>query len=205
MKKISIFVVAAIVISSCSALKDITNSLSSLQKLQFKLNNVTGMTLAGVDVTKVSDPKRLSLTDGLALGQAFARKSLPAAFTVNVDAKNPNTGASGTKSTTVTLKDLDWRLLIDDKQTINGNLGRTLDIPGNGQTATIPLNMALDLYTFFGDRGYDGLVNLALAIGGAQGSAARVKLDAMPTVTTPIGNMAYPGRITIIDSKFTGS
>jgi len=63
--------------------------------------------------------------------------------------------------------------------------------------------MGLDLYNFFGNKGYDGIVNLALAIGGVQGSAARLKLDAQPTVSTPLGAITYPSRITIIDKNFT--
>ncbi len=194
-----------VLLVGCTQIQQITNSLSSLQKLQFKLNGVTQMKLAGVDITRISSPSSLSIADGLALTQAFARKTLPTSFTLNVDAKNPNTGTAGTRQTAVTLKDLDWRLFIDDKQTVAGNLQSPLEIPGNGQTAVIPLGVSLDLYSFFAEKGYDGLVNLALALGGANGSAARLKLDAQPSITTPFGPMTYPSRITIVDKEFRGS
>jgi hypothetical protein len=161
--------------------------------------------LAGVDVSKVAEPSRLSIADGLSLTQAFSRKQLPASFTLNVEARNPNTGQSGTRRSDATLNGLDWRMLIDDKQTIAGNIQQPVSVPGSGQSTIIPLGMNLDLYQFFGERGYNDLLNLALAIGGQSGNAARLKLDAQPTVSTPFGPMTYPGRLTIIDREFRGS
>ena len=201
----SLIVLSVVLATSCASIRDITNTLASLQKMQFKIANITGMRLAGVDVARIASPSSLSITDALALTQAFARRALPASFTLNVDVRNPNTGASGTKSVPLTLNDLQWRLLIDDKQTINGGLGNPVDVPGNGITTTLPLVINIDLYSFFADKGYDGLVNLALALGGQQGSSARVKLDAMATVITPLGKLTYPNRISIVDTEFRGN
>ncbi|MCO6465923.1 MAG: hypothetical protein J5I53_04825 [Bradyrhizobiaceae bacterium] len=199
------FVCLALTVGSCASIRDITNALTSLHRLQFKLANITNMRLAGVDVTKVSDPSRLSIADALSLTNAFTRGSLPATFTLNVEARNPNTGANGTKSTTLTLNDLDWRLLIDDVRTVGGNLERPIAIPGTTAASNIPLAVNVDLAQFFKDKGYTNVLNLALALGGANGSAARVKLDALPTVGTPFGPLSYPGRITIVDKEFSGS
>ena len=201
----SLIVLCVVLATSCASIRDITNTLASLQKMQFKIANITGMRLAGVDVARIASPSSLSITDALALTQAFARRALPASVTLNVDVRNPNTGASGTKSVPLTLNDLQWRLLIDDKQTINGGLGNPVDVPGNGITTTLPLVINIDLYSFFADKGYDGLVNLALALGGQQGSSARVKLDAMATVITPLGKLTYPNRISIVDTEFRGN
>ncbi|MCU0329619.1 MAG: hypothetical protein MUC47_01425 [Candidatus Kapabacteria bacterium] len=191
--------------AGCSAVRNITNTLTQLSNLQFKLGSVNGFRLAGVDVSKVAEPSRLSIADGLSLTQAFSRKQLPASFTLNVEARNPNTGQSGTRRSDATLNGLDWRMLIDDKQTIAGNIQQPVSVPGSGQSTIIPLGMNLDLYQFFGERGYNDLLNLALAIGGQSGNAARLKLDAQPTVSTPFGPMTYPGRLTIIDREFRGS
>jgi hypothetical protein len=188
---------------SCKQLQQFADTMSSLQRLQFKLNNVSGFRLAGIDVQNKKSVSDFSITDGFNLANAVNKKKLQADFTVNVDAKNPNDGTGKTKSTVATLTSLDWKLYIDDVQTIAGNINKSIEIPGTGQTTTIPLGMSLDLYQFFGNKGYDGLINLALALGGVQGSAARLKLDAQPTVTTPFGAIQYPGRITIVDKNFT--
>jgi hypothetical protein len=194
--------VVVLISGSCSSIQNITQSLTNLRNMQFKLGAVRGFRLAGVDLSKVSDPKKLSVADALALTQAFAQKRFPATFTLDVEARNPNTGQGGTRQSAVTLSKLDWRLLIDDVQTIAGDIQAPVEVPGNGQATVIPLGVTLDLYQFFADKGMDGIVNLATAIGGVNGSAARLKLDAMPTVSTPFGPMQYPGRITIVDKEY---
>ncbi len=62
--------------------------------------------------------------------------------------------------------------------------------------------MKLDLYSFFQEQGYKNLVNLALAIGGQNGSASRLTLAATPTVSVGGVPIKYPGQIHIVDQEF---
>lgn len=191
-----------LLLASCASIRDITNSLASMQKMQFKIAGLTNMKLAGVDISKISDPKKLGVSDALSLAAAFSKGSLPATFTLNVDARNPNNGQAGSRSTPLTLNGFNWNLLIDGVKTISGDLERPIEIPGTSAAITIPLAVSMDLMQFYKDRGYDGIINLALALGGANGSTSTVKLDAQPTVGTPFGPLVYPGRITIVDHEF---
>lgn len=193
-----------LLLSSCSALSDISNALASLKKMEFRISGLTNMRIAGIDISRLSDPSKLSIADGIALSSAFAQKSLPATFILNVDARNPNNGSQGARNTPLTLSGLDWNLLIDNKQTISGDIDKPIEIPGTAPLTTIPLSVSVDMYKFFSDRGYDGIMNLVLALGGSKGSTARVKLDAQPSVSTAFGTMTYPGRMTIVDSEFRG-
>ena len=202
---VGIVAIASLVVTSCADLQNITNSLTSLSKMEFQVGRVSNMRLAGVDVSKVSDPSRLSIGDALSLTNAFTRKALPASFTLDVNAKNPNNGQSGNRNTPLTLNGFDWRLILDDVPTISGGLAKPIDIPGTTSATVIPLAVNMDLYQFFASRGYDGILNLALALGGVNGSSSKVKLDALPSVGTPFGTMAYPNRITIVDTEFRGS
>lgn len=201
--KLSIIVVAiSLAINSCNVVKDISNAVTNISKLQFKLDNVTGFRLAGIDLSNKSSIKDISVMDGLKLTNAFATKSFPAEFVLNVGAKNPNDGTQGNRQSDATITSLDYRLLIDDVPTISGDITAPIGIPGNGQSVNIPLRMGLDLYKFFGDRGYESIANLALAIGGVSGSSARLKLDMKPTVKTAIGPITYPSRLTVIDKEW---
>ena len=200
-----IFAVIAglMLISACSSISKFTQTLTNLQRLQFKLQNVNGFTLAGVNLNNKKSINDFSVMDGIKLTQAFSSKSLPSRFILNVEAKNPNDGKGGSKQTSATLTSFDWQLYIDDVPTLKGNINKAIEIPGTGQSTIIPVAIDIDLYKFFKDKGYDGLINLALAIGGVNGSAARLKLDAKPTVQTNFGPIEYPGRITVVDKKFT--
>jgi hypothetical protein len=183
----------------CSGVYD---ALTNVQRLQFKLGAVNNFSLAGVNLSNAGGISNINLIDGANLLAAFTRGTLPASFTLNVLAKNPNDGTGGTKNTSAVLKSLAWRLLIDDKETINGNIPNTIEIPGVGHETTIPIVMSLDLLKFFQNQGYESLINLALALGGRSGSSARLTLKATPTVDTFLGPITYPGEISIIDREF---
>lgn len=202
MKKIVIFILILIVSSlswQCSGISDL---ITNLQRCQFKLGRVTGFSLAGVPLGNITNLNNIGVLDVIKLTSAFANGQLPASFTLNVLAKNPNDGTGGTKNTTAILKRLEWKLLIDSKETINGNINRSIEIPGVGQEITIPVEMSLDLLKFFKDQGYDNIINLALAIGGKSGSSSRLTLKAKPTVDTFLGPITYPGYIDIVDREF---
>ena len=62
--------------------------------------------------------------------------------------------------------------------------------------------MSIDLFEFFGDKGYQSIIDLALSIGGINNNVSRLALDAQPRVSTPFGDIVYPGRITIVDREF---
>ncbi len=184
---------------SCKMVKEVTETIANIKKLQFKLESVSRFNVAGVDISSKKSVSDFSTMDALKLTRLVTSNKLPVSFTLNVAAKNPNDGSGKGRKTTATLTSFDWNLYIDDVKTVNGNIEKPIEIPGTGQSSIIPLTVSMDLYEFFGKRGYDGLLNLALAIGGVNGSPARLKLDARPRVSTPYGDINYPGRLTIVD------
>ncbi len=188
--------------SSCAVLEDMAAAVSNLQRLKFKLGAVHGFELAGIGLAGKSRLDQFSVTDGLKLVEAFRSKSLRAAFVLDVEALNPNDGTGGSRQSVATLAGLESRLLIDGTPTVAGDIGSPIEIPGTGQETTIPIRLSLDLYEFFGNRSYEGLINLALALGGANRDPARITLDAQPRVSTPYGPITYPGRITIVSREF---
>jgi hypothetical protein len=183
----------------CSGAYD---AFMNLQRLQFKLGSVNNFTLAGIKIGGARTISDFSVIDAAKLVAAFSSSKFPASFTLNVLAKNPNDGTGGTKNTSAVLKSLAWRLFLDDKETISGNISNSIEIPGVGQETTIPIVMSLDMYKFFKDQGYESILNLALALGGVSGSSARIKLKATPTVDTFLGPITYPGELTIVDKEF---
>lgn len=209
MKNVIKFIVATAIIASmlivwqsCKMVKEVTTAVSNLQKLQFKLENISGFTVNGINIQNKKSISDFSAMDALKLTQIVSSKKLPVGFTLNVAAKNPNDGSGQTRKSTATLTSFDWHLYIDDVKTIQGNIQNPIEIPGTGQSTIIPLTMSLDLFEFFGNKGYEGLINLALAIGGVNGSPARLKLDARPKVSTAFGEITYPGRLTIVDKSW---
>ena len=189
-------------LESCAALSQMAAVIANLQRLRFRLADVRDFALMGINLGGKSSLTDFSAMDGLKLVQAFATKRLPAEFVLNIEAVNPNDGTGGSAQTVSTLTSLESRLLIDGTPTVSGNIEKAIEIPGTGQTSIIPIRMSIDLYEFFGKKGYEGLINIALALGGMKRDAARIALDAQPQVMTPLGPIVYPGRLTIISHEF---
>lgn len=196
---IGFIVIFSLISFSCAGLKD---AIVNVQRLQFKLANISNMKVGGVSFGTKSKITDFNLIDGATLLSAFSSGKLNTSFTLNLLAKNPNDGTGGTTNTSAVIKALAWRLFIDDSELINGNITSGIEVPGVGKETTIPIDMAFDLLSFFKNDNYEKLINLGLALGGKNGSAARVKLGVTPTVDTFLGPITYPGEITVIDKEF---
>ena len=200
MKKLLLFsVILLLTTSSCSVYETMVN----LSRLKFKLGTVNNFTISGINISSKKSLQDFSSLEIVNLTSVIASGKLPASFTLNVEAKNPNDGSGGYPKTDATLKAFPWRLEIDNVETISGNIGTPVSVPGTGEITNIPLTMNIDLIEFFGNKGFDNLLNLALSLGGQQGSSSRLSLYATPTVSSPIGDIKYPGELKIVDQSFT--
>lgn len=199
MKKLILLLVlaSAFIVSGCSGISD---TITNAQRLQWKLGSVSGMNVSGVDVSNVSSFTSINPLDLVKLTSAVGTGKLPVNFTLNLLAKNPE-GEGGSKNSSDLIKSVDWRLLIDNKETINGVVSGPITVPGVGQTSTIPVAISLDIMQFFQNEGLQSLASMLLGIGGKSGSPARLSLKIRPTIDTFIGPIT-PGEITVIDKEF---
>jgi hypothetical protein len=199
LRKIFLLLSFVFLIASCSVYQTIVN----LSRLQFKLGKVDNFQLGGIDISDKSKLEDFNFQDLLKLTKAFSSGSLPASFILNVEAKNPNDGTGGYKKTDASIKSFPWRLLINDKETVSGNISQTVFVPGTGEITQIPLTISVDLIKLFKDKGYEELINLSLTLGGKKGSSSKLTLYTSPTVSTSLGDIKYPGELKIIDKEFT--
>lgn len=200
MKKILFLSIAILLTtSSCSVYETMVN----LSRLKFKLGDVNNFSVSGINISNKKSLQDFNPLEVLSLTSAISSGKLPASFTLNVEAKNPNDGSGGYPKTNATLKEFPWRLEIDNVETISGNIGAPVSVPGTGEITNIPLTMSIDLIEFFGNKGFDNLINLALTLGGQQGSSSELSLFATPTVSSPLGDIKYPGELKIVEQSFT--
>ena len=199
MKLVISIISLTFLLTSCSVYQTMVN----LSRLKFKLGDVNNLTLNGINISNKKSISDFNATELLKLTSVITSGKLPASFTLNVEAKNPNDGSGGYPKTDATLKAFPWKLEIDNVETISGDIGSPVSVPGTGEVTNIPLTMNLDLVEFFGNKGLDNLVNLALALGGQEGSSSKLTLYATPTVSSPLGDIKYPGELKIVDQSFT--
>ena len=201
MKKVFFLLVLLLLLSgiNCSVYETMIN----LSRLQFKLGDVNNFNVSGITISNKSRLEDFGAIDILKLSSMFASGKLPVSFTLNVEARNPNDGTGGYPKTNATIKSFPWHLQIDGKETIAGNIGSPVSVPGTGDISLIPIQIELDLMQFLQNQSYESIMNIVLALGGQAGSAARLTLFADPTVTTALGDVNYPGELKIVDYKFS--
>ena len=199
MKKIFLIISLIFLVTGCSVYETIVN----LSRLQFKLGDVNNFELNGIDISGKSKLEDFNFQDLLKLTTAFSSGSLPVTFMLNVEAKNPNDGTGGYKRTDANIKSFPWRLFVNDKEAVSGDINERIFVPGTGEITEIPIEIKLDLIELFKNKGYEDLIDLALALGGKKGSSSKLTLYATPTVTTSLGDIKYPGELKIVDKEFT--
>ncbi len=178
----------------CTTLQQVAN----LRSVKFDLDSASDVTLAGVRMDRIRSYNDLGPLDIARLGAAVLTREAPLALTLNVGANNPGDNPVGARVVA-----FDWTLMLDDKETVSGAFNEEVFI-GAGQRATIPLQIRLDLFQFFGNNTRQ-LVDLASAIAGQDGVSTRVKLIARPSINTPVGPIRYPTPITILSRSVGNS
>lgn len=169
----------------CATLQEIAN----LRQVDFRLNNVSAVQLAGVDLMQVRSVEDLNVLDVGRITLAVARNELPLQFVLGVEANNPAGGGAAR------LTALDWTLLVEDRETISGALDQEYVIQP-GSSTVIPVPIAFDLIEFVDGSATD-LTELVLSLANAGGSPKNISLRAQPTIDTPLGPMRYPEPIVI--------
>jgi hypothetical protein len=180
----------------CTAVDTLTN----LKRLQFKLGSVNNFQAAGVNLSNLSSFSQIGILDIANLTANVSQGRLPVGFTLNLLAKNPNT-AGGSANSSSLLSRMEWNLYIDDTPTINGVMNN-ITVPGTGQETVIPMAISMDLLQYIRGQGIENLINLALAIGGRNGSSSRLSLRAKPTMEI-FGIPITSPEITIVSHTFS--
>ena len=188
MKRILVFLFALIAFTSCGVVQQV-QQIASFAKCDFKLNDVQDIRIAGISVQNYKGSADLNFGDAARLAAALTGSTLPLTFNLNIEAHNPNGQVAG-------LNRLEWILLIDDIEMLNGVNEEPVSIPANGSTI-IPLRMNIDLRKALSGKSGQSLLNFGFNLAGANGEPTRIKLKAKPTILIGKFPVAYPGYITI--------
>ena len=181
---------AAALLSGCATLQQ----FAALSSVDFRLEGVSGLRLAGVNLDNVRSFDEISLTDAAALTFAVARNELPMDLTVHVLAENPQDNGVDAR-----LLEMGWTLLLQDRETLSGHVDQPVILPP-GEPRAIPILVQMDLLAFFEGSAQD-LVELALSLAGRGGAPKDIALRARPVIETPIGPIRYPQPITIVNTS----
>ena len=189
MKRFLVLFVITIIFSSCDVMKQV-EQMGMLTKCDFRLKTVENTNLAGVNIQQIQKLSDLSFLDAGRISAAMTGKELPLAFTLNVEARNPNASPAS-------MQRIDWILLIDDIEMANGTNNQQIMIPANSGTIIIPLQIRSDLKKSLAGKSGNAILNFAFNLAGASNTPSRITLKAKPTILIGSFPLAYPGYITV--------
>jgi len=190
------FLVAAVLAASlagCATLQQIV----ALRDVDFAIDRLTNVRLAGVDLSGVRSYSDLGLNEVGRLTLAASQGALPLEFQLHLTATNPADNSADAR-----LVRMDWTLLLQDRETVSGRFADET-LLRRGQPTDVPISMSVDLVDFFTGNARD-FIDLALAVAGQGGAPSEVSLVATPSVDTALGPITYPQPITIVSRQFGG-
>ncbi|MHB8906370.1 MAG: hypothetical protein ACYC6D_09630 [Melioribacteraceae bacterium] len=186
------------IVSGCSVYQTISN----VSRLKYKINSATDYKVIGISIANKKSLKDFNSLELLKLTAGLMRGNLPLTFLLNIEAKNPNDGNGGFARTDLNISSFPWRLYLNEKEIVQGNIAEPVFVPGKGESVIIPIKIEFNIAKSFKEKSMDDILLLLLQIGGAHGSTSNLKMIAKPVLGTPLGKIEYPNEITIVDKSF---
>jgi hypothetical protein len=184
--------------TGCSVIQ----TFSNVSRLKYKIHSAKNYQLLGIELGNKKSLKDFHSLEILKLSAGFIRGNLPLTFLINIEANNPNDGNSGYPRTDLNITSFPWRLYLNEKETVQGNIAQPVFVPGKGESVIIPIQIEFDVAKSFKEKKMNDILALLLQVGGVKGSTSNLKLIAKPILGTPFGKLEYPDEITIVDKSF---
>lgn len=199
MKRISIILIlASFVITSCSVIR----SFENLSRLKYKIDSAADYKVQGISLSNKRSLKDFTSVEMLKLTAGFLKGTLPLSFILNIEAKNPGETDNVIDTKEITLAKFPYKLFLNDREIIQGDIEKPIYIPGRGASIIIPLRVEFDIVKSFKEKNLDDILLFLLQAGGVNGSTSNIKLRVKPALGTPVGIIPYPDEITIVDKTF---
>ncbi|NMB82796.1 MAG: LEA type 2 family protein, partial [Ignavibacteria bacterium] len=145
-------------LGGCSVLK----TLENVSRLKYKIHSAVGYKVLGISIDNKKSIKDFNSLEMLKLSSGILKGSLPLTFSLNIEAKNPNDGSGGYPQTDLTLESFPYKLFINDKEIITGDIDSPVLVPGKGESTLIALNIEFDIAKSFKEKSLDDILSLLL-------------------------------------------
>ena len=180
-------VVAALALAGCATMRGV----QALRQVEFEVDRVAAVRLAGVGLDRVRSPRDVNVLDAARIAGAAAARNIVLEFDLHILGRNPVANR-----TTARLVRLQWTLDLNGRETVSGTLDTAYTfVPGEVTDVRVPVR--LELWRIFQGSGADA-IDLALGLAGIGARPVVVALRAAPVLDTPLGTITYPGSFTIV-------
>lgn len=184
----SLLMVITFVLPSCDVLRQV-EEMKMLSKCEFRINSVTDIYLAGINVSRIQQISDVRPLDVLRLTNAVLSNDLPLNFNLNLEVRNPN-------EQTASLNRLEWILFIDDLQMLQGVINERF-VTNPGETGLLPVQIGFNLAEVLSDERSDKIIDFGLGLAEGSGKTTRVMVKLKPSVMVGQRTIMYPGWIEV--------
>jgi hypothetical protein len=174
-------IATTLVVGACATVR----SVSALRNVDFALDRVTAIRLAGMPLDGIRSVDDLSPATVAVVAAAALAGTVPLECDVIVQATNP-----ATNPVAADVRRMDWMLVLDGEDTVGGRVTRRRTIPP-GETVEIPVHVAVDLAEVIG-RHAGTLLRVGVALAGGHTGPVDLGLRVTPIVDTPFGGLPAP-------------
>ncbi|HPW43281.1 MAG TPA: hypothetical protein PK376_05670 [Bacteroidales bacterium] len=182
-KGIYLLSIALFAMSSCDLLQQ-AEGARMLSTCEFKIQNLSDVRLAGVDVSGISNVSEINTLDVLAITNALLINNLPLTFNLNLLVKNPNQQPAS-------MNRLDWILFIDDMQMLDGSVNERFVAEPQG-VGLLPVKINFNLSEVLKGETKDKIINTAIGLVDGSGQSARVMIKLKPSIMVGQHTLMYP-------------
>ncbi len=156
--------------SGCGSLSNSLSSVYNLANCKYQYNSVSDISISGFNVSEGISPLVLPQIMAILSGNA---SSIPLGLTLNIDVKNPNSGAAAFQA-------LKYIVSIDDIQFTQGSLNQAFSV-GAGETKRLPVNISTDIAELMKKNSGSAVENIVKNILGLSGNSSNVTVQLMPS------------------------
>jgi len=181
-KGIYLLSIALFAMSSCDLLQQ-AEGARMLSNCEFKIQNLSDVRLAGVDVSGISNVSEINTLDVLAITNALLINNLPLTFNLNLLVKNPNQQPAS-------MNRLDWILFIDDMQMLDGSVNERFVAEPQG-VGLLPVKINFNLSEVLKGETKDKIINTAIGLVDGSGQSARVMIKLKPSIMVGQHTLMY--------------
>lgn len=184
-KSIYLICLLSLLLVNCRALKEI----KALQTCAFNATGIENIQLAGYEMKNKRSITDFSFLEGAKIGKDYASKKLILSYTIPIEAKNPNQQLAA-------LNRLEWKLMFDNIEILNGISSERVEIPAQ-QSTTFPLDIKMNISDLLSKKSFQELQDLAFNLENEYKKGNRLHLKIKPYLRVGKKQIPYPGFIKV--------
>jgi LEA14-like dessication related protein len=168
--------------SGCGALQSALSGAYNLANCDYKYQSISNISIMDLNLANGLSPLMVPAVLTILNGNA---SSIPLNFTLNIDVKNPNSGAAAFQT-------MGYIISIDDIQFTTGSLNQAFHVDA-GQSKTLPMNIGFDVAELIKNNSRTAVVNVLKNFLGLSDQASSVTVQLKPafkvgeqTFTSPV-------------------